>query len=73
MAVHNFQHALEINPRSAVLRCYLGMAYHKQGDMESAQRALQVRFAPLNRTCNQNRVSCSSTVSSSFDVDARAC
>jgi tetratricopeptide (TPR) repeat protein len=41
MAINNFKHALAINPRSAVLKCYLGMAYHKQNDTESALHALQ--------------------------------
>lgn len=41
LAVHNFKKALSVNPRSAVLKCYLGMAYHKQGDAEGALRALQ--------------------------------
>ena len=40
MAIFNFKHALDINPRSAVLKCYLGMAYHKQNNTEAAMRAL---------------------------------
>ena len=45
MAINNFRHALAINPRSAVLKCYLGMAYLKQGDDEAALRALQDAIA----------------------------
>jgi anaphase-promoting complex subunit 3 len=40
MAINNFKHALNINPRSSVLMCYLGMAYHKQGRSEEALKAL---------------------------------
>lgn len=45
LAVHNFKKALSINPRSAVLRCYLGMAYHKEGDADAALQALQEAIA----------------------------
>lgn len=40
MAINNFKHALNINPRSSVLMCYLGMAYHKQSRSEEALKAL---------------------------------
>lgn len=40
MAINNFKHALNINPRSSVLMCYLGMAYHKQGHSAAALKAL---------------------------------
>lgn len=50
MAISNFRHALSINKRSSVLRCYLGMAYHKQGRVEDALHALQdaIRADPQN-------------------------
>jgi anaphase-promoting complex subunit 3 len=41
MAINNFKHALQINPRSSVLCCYLGMAYHKQGLASEALDWLQ--------------------------------
>jgi tetratricopeptide (TPR) repeat protein len=40
MAINNFRHALNINASSAVLMCYLGMAYHKQGRISEAMSAL---------------------------------
>jgi anaphase-promoting complex subunit 3 len=45
MAINNFKHALAINPRSAVLMCYVGMAYLKQGDTNSAMKALRDAIA----------------------------
>lgn len=40
MAINNFKHALNINPRSSVLMCYLGMAHHKQGRSNESLKAL---------------------------------
>lgn len=40
MAINNFKHALNINPRSSVLMCYLGMAHHKQGRSAESLKAL---------------------------------
>ena len=45
MAIHNFTEALAINPRSAVLMCYLGMAQHKCKRTDLALQSLQAAMA----------------------------
>ena len=42
MAEYHFRRALNINPRSSVLRCYLGMALHKLKRNGEALDMLQV-------------------------------
>lgn len=42
MAEYHFRRALNINPRSSVLRCYLGMALHKLKRNAEALEMLQV-------------------------------
>lgn len=42
MAEYHFRRSLQINQRSSVLRCYLGVALHKIGRGQEALEQLQV-------------------------------
>ena len=45
MAEYHFRRSLLINPRSSVLRCYVGLALHKINRFQDALEQLQVRTA----------------------------
>jgi hypothetical protein len=51
MAEYHFRRALNINPRSSVLRCYLGMALHKLRRNAEALEMLQARSQGLRAVC----------------------
>ena len=42
MAEYHFRRALNINPVSSVLRCYLSMALHAQNDDNKSDEALEI-------------------------------
>jgi len=54
MAEYHFRRALNINPRSSVLRCYLGMALHKLKRNAEALEMLHVSFS----LCAAHHVCC---------------
>lgn len=49
LATHHFRRAMEINPASSVLHCYLAMALHAEGIHEKTEEALEVLASAISR------------------------